>query len=61
MSTQEKYQNLINQERGVFADICDIMLHSKVEDGRKFLCAMNNIVDYYCERKHEGEINYQII
>lgn len=61
MITQEKYQNLINQERGMFADICDIMLHSKVEDGRKFLCAMNNIVDYYCERKHEGEINYQII
>lgn len=61
MSTQEKYQNLINQERGMFADICDIMLHSKVADGRKFLCAMNNIVDYYFERKHEGEINYQII
>ncbi len=61
MSTQEKYQNLINQERGMFADICDIMLHSKVKDGRKFLCAMNNIVDYYCERKHEGEIICQII
>ena len=61
MSTQEKFQNLINQERGKFADICDIMLHSKVEDGRRFLCAMNNIVDYYNERKHEGEINYQII
>lgn len=61
MSTQEKYQNLINQERGKFAEICEIMLHSKVEDGRRFLCAMNNIVDYYNERKHEGEINYQII
>ncbi|MBR3729965.1 MAG: hypothetical protein IKN08_03515 [Bacteroidales bacterium] len=61
MSTQEKYQNLINQERGMFADICDIMLHSKVEEGRRFLCAMNNIVDYFNERKHDGEINYQII
>ena len=61
MSTQEKYQNLINQESGTFSDICDIMLHSKVEDGRRFLCAMNNVVDYFIEKQHDGETNFQII
>ena len=61
MGTQEKYQNLINQETRFFSAVCDMMLHTKVADGRRFLCTMNNIVDYYGERKHEGGINYQII
>ena len=61
MGTQEKYQNLINHETGFFSSVCDMMLHTKVSDGRRFLCAMNNIVDHFCERKHEGGINYQII
>ena len=38
-----------------------MMQHSKVADGRRFLCAMNNIVDHFYERKQEGGINYQII
>lgn len=61
MGTQEKYQNLINQETRFFSAVCDMMLHTKVADGLRFLCTMNNIVDYYGERKHEGGINYQII
>lgn len=61
MGTQEKYQNLNSHETGFFSAVCDMMQHSKVADGRRFLCAMNNIVDHFCERKQEGGINYQII
>lgn len=61
MDTQEKYQNLITHETELFSAVCDMMLHTKVADGRRFLCAMNNIVDHFCERKHEGGINYQIV
>lgn len=61
MGTQKKYQNLICHETGFFSAVCDMMQHSKVADGRRFLCAMNNIVDHFYERKKEGGINYQII
>lgn len=61
MGTQEKYQNLNSHETGFFSAVCDMMQHSKVADGRRFLCAMNNIVDHFHERKQEGGINYQII
>ena len=61
MGTQKKYQNLNSHETGFFSAVCDMMQHSKVADGRRFLCAMNNIVDHFYERKQEGGINYQII
>lgn len=61
MGTQEKHQNLICHETEFFSAVCDMMQHSKVADGRRFLCAMNNIVDHFYERKQEGGINYQII
>ena len=61
MGTQDNYQNLINQETDFFANVCDMMLHTKVEAGRSFLCAMNNIVDYFCATTQEGSINYQVI
>lgn len=61
MGTQEKYQNINSHETGFFSAVCDMMQHSKVADGRIFLCAMNNIVDHFYERKQEGGINYQII
>ena len=61
MGTQEKYQNLNSHETGFFSAVCDMMQHSKVADGRRFLCAMNNIVDHFYERKQEEGINYQII
>lgn len=61
MGTQEKYQNLICHETEFFSAVCDMMQHSKVADGRRFLCAMNNIVDHFWERKQDGGINYQII
>ncbi|MEE1516403.1 MAG: hypothetical protein UF228_02260, partial [Lachnospiraceae bacterium] len=61
MGTLEKYQTLINHETGFFSAVCKMMQHSKVADGRRFLCAMNNIVDHFLERKQDGGINYQII
>lgn len=61
MREQEKYKNLITHETGFFSAVCDMMQHSKVEDGRRFLCAMNNIVDHFLERKQEIGINFQII
>ena len=47
MSTQRKFHNFIQEEKGLFPSICDMMQHSQVESGRQFLCAMNNIIDYY--------------
>lgn len=61
MGALEKYQDLISHKTGFFSAVCDMMQHSKVADGRRFLCAMNNIVDHFCERQQEGSINYQII
>ncbi len=61
MGAQEKFQDLISHETGFFSAVCDMMQHSKVADGRRFLCTMNNIVDHFCERQQEGSINYQII
>ena len=61
MGAQDKYLNLISHETDFFSAVCNMMLHSKVADGRRFLCAMNNIVDHFYERQQEGGINYQII
>lgn len=61
MGAQDKYQNLISLETGFFSAVCEMMQHSKVADGRRFLCAINNIVDHFYERQQEGSINYQII
>lgn len=61
MGVQEKYQNLISNEKEPFSAICEMMFHSKVAQGRGFLCAMNNIVDYYLEKKSEEGINFHII
>lgn len=61
MGALEKYQDLISHETGFFSAVCDMMQHSKVADGRRFLCAMNNIVDHFCEKQQKGSIDYQII
>ena len=61
MGAQDKYQNIISHESEFFSIVCEMMQHSKVADGRRFLCAMNNIVDHFYERQQEGSINYQII
>lgn len=62
MSTQRKFHNFIQEEKGLFPSICDMMQHSQVESGRQFLCAMNNIIDYYKTKDNNGdEINYQIV
>lgn len=61
MDSREKYQELINNENETFSSICEMMLHSKVENGRQFLCAMNNIVDYYTDKNNTGTINFHII
>lgn len=61
MGAQDKYQNLISHETGFFSAVCDMMRHSKVVDGRRFLCTMNNIVDHFYEKDHEGGTAYQII
>lgn len=54
-------QDLINHETDSFAVTCEMMTHTKVEHGRQFLCAMNNIVDYFWRESSEEEINYHII
>ena len=63
MGAQDRFQELITRENDLFAAICDMMLHSQVENGRRFLCAMNNLVDYYLQSHNDGsdKINYQIV
>ena len=63
MSAQDRFQELITHENGLFPAICDMMLHSQVENGRRFLCAMNNLVDYCIQENHSDSdtINYQIV
>ena len=62
MGAQNKFQNLIQGERGLFPSVCEMMLHSQVESGRSFLCAMNNIVDHFVNKGGSAnDINYQII
>ena len=61
MDTLEKFQSFINEEKDCFPEICDMMLHSRVDDGRKFLCAMNNLVDHFLSTPPKDDINFQII
>lgn len=63
MSAQDYFHELISNEMGLFAATCDMMFHSQVENGRNYLCAMNNIVEHYCQGRANisAEINYQII
>ena len=61
MKTQDAFQKLINHETEFFSAVCNMMLHTKVSDGRGYLCAMNNIVDFFCKKECEGGINYQLI
>ncbi len=63
MSAQDRFQELLTNENGLFSAICEMMLHSQVESGRRYLCAMNNFVDYYCQQPHSSSrsINYQIV
>lgn len=61
MNTPDKYQNLINHETELFRVVCEMMLHTKVSDGRRFLCAMNNIVDHCCAKENKGGVSYQIV
>lgn len=61
MGTHKGFTDLIEQESACFSAICKMMYHSKVDLGRNFLCAMNNIVDYYTKRVPEQSINYHVI
>lgn len=63
MGSQDKFLQLISNEGALFTETCEMMLHSKVEHGRKFLCAMNNIVEYCCTQSSCGKdgVNYHIV
>lgn len=63
MDTMQRFQNLINSEENLFSDTCEMMLHSQVNNGRRFLCAMNNLVEYCCSQscKNKEGVNYHII
>ena len=61
MGTHKGFTDLIEHESTSFSAISKMMFHSKVDLGRNFLCAMNNIVDYYTKRVPEQGINYHVI
>ena len=63
MGPQDKFLSLISEESELFSETCEMMLHSKVESGRKFLCAMNNVVEYCQSQSAIGKdgVNYHII
>ena len=54
MGAQEKFQTFALDERGLFPAICEMMLHSQVQNGRRFLCAMNNIVEHFTSNPANG-------
>ena len=63
MATQEKIQRIANMESDLFSEVCEMMYHSKVENGRRFLCMMNNVVEYCSAQQSsdDGIVNYHII
>lgn len=62
MNRQEALSKLVNDETLTFSPICEMMMHSQVNNGKRFLCMMNNVTDY-CTSQNEGNsgINYHIV
>ena len=57
-----EFENNANQSSVEVNSIINAMVHTKKESARRFLTVMNNIVDYYMNRKSdENEICYPII
>ena len=63
MGVTLQFQQLVQKESSVFPAIVEIMTHSKKIEGREFLSAMNNILDYTLKKplSESNSINYQII
>ena len=62
MSLDDRFIALATQESSYFRPIVDAMLHSRKNEGRKYLCAINNVIDWCLSpnRPNEG-INIHVI
>lgn len=62
MSLGDRFEALAEEESPSFRPIVDAMFHSRKNDGRCYLCALNNIIDWCLSRDHaHDEINLQVI
>lgn len=61
MAVIEKFKHLTQNESTSFSSILKIMTHTKKQEGRGFLCALNNIIDHTFEQQSHTSVNYHII
>ncbi len=61
MDTINRFNKVINDEAEFFPSICELMQHSQVKNGRRFLCTMNNVADYCFNSTISNDISYHII
>jgi len=63
MEVTSQFKQFVQKESSIFPAIVGIMIHSKKIEGREFLSAMNNIMDYTLKKplSESNSINYQII
>lgn len=52
---------LSSNETIAFKNIIEVMFHTRKDEGRLFLCALNNMIDYALNTNDSEHINYQII
>ncbi len=62
MNMDDRFIAIVEEESSYFRPIVDTMLHSRKNEGRKYLCTLNNIIDWCVsqERSVDG-VNLQII
>ena len=59
---QEHFNSLLNVNNSDMNLIIDIMCHPKKQEGRRFLCLINDIIDYYMRRKDiNDEVRYPVL
>jgi len=58
----EQFKSFVNIEQEEFVPILETMFHQRKKDGRRFLCLMNNLLNYHLSQQNvDNEINYHII
>lgn len=56
----DDFIKLTTTESIVFPALLETMTHIKKEEGRKYLCLVNNIIDHLCSYKQEGVVYHTI-
>ena len=62
MEASSSFVDFVAKATPEFGSIYQLMFHSRKEEGGRFLCAMNNVVDYVLNGHNQnGSVNCQII